>query len=149
MKKTLEQIKNIRRAVCTMANELKKAGYSLSQAFKTAWQRVKKSMTFRLSGTTFDNRQNILAWLAQFQQADVNLTLQRESDNKYDPNAIKVIAHILPVKKRAVIGYVPKAYAKELAKVIDKGITVTATLSQIIGGYSYKEMLGALVDITI
>ncbi len=29
------------------------------------------------------------------------------------------------------------------------GIQVKATLKQIIGGYSYKEMLGALVNIAI
>lgn len=40
-----------------MANELKKAGYSLSQAFKTAWKRVKLSMTIRAAGTIFGNRQ--------------------------------------------------------------------------------------------
>ena len=33
----MKQITRIRKAVCTMANELKKAGYSLSQAFKKAW----------------------------------------------------------------------------------------------------------------
>jgi hypothetical protein len=30
----MKQITNIRKAVCIMANELKKAGYSLSEAFK-------------------------------------------------------------------------------------------------------------------
>ena len=33
----MKQITNMRKAVCTMANELKKAGYSLSDAFKKAW----------------------------------------------------------------------------------------------------------------
>ena len=37
----MKEITKIRKAVCTMANELKKAGYSLSQAFRKAWSRVK------------------------------------------------------------------------------------------------------------
>lgn len=48
----MKQITNIRKAVCVMANQLKKAGYSLSEAFKKAWRRVKFSMTIMsLSGT--------------------------------------------------------------------------------------------------
>ncbi len=34
----MKQITSIRKAVCTMANELKKEGYSLSQAFRKAWK---------------------------------------------------------------------------------------------------------------
>ena len=30
----MKPITNIRKAVCTMANELRKAGYNLAQAFK-------------------------------------------------------------------------------------------------------------------
>ena len=48
----MKQITRIRKAVCVMANELKKAGYSLSDAFKKAWKRVKLSMTIRAAGTT-------------------------------------------------------------------------------------------------
>lgn len=33
----MKQITNIRKAVCAMANQLKKAGYSLSEAFRKAW----------------------------------------------------------------------------------------------------------------
>ena len=41
----MKQITKTRKTVCAMANELRKAGYSLSQAFKKAWNRVKLSMT--------------------------------------------------------------------------------------------------------
>ena len=53
----MKRITKIRKAVCTMANELKKAGYSLSQAFKRAWKWAKLSMAIRAVGTTFGNRQ--------------------------------------------------------------------------------------------
>ena len=57
----MKQITNIRKAVCIMANQLKKAGYSLSEAFRKAWRRVKLSMTIRAAGTSFENRQERLS----------------------------------------------------------------------------------------
>ncbi len=145
----MKEITKIRKAVCTMANELKKAGYSLSQAFKKAWNRVKLSMTIRVTGTTFENRQERLEFLRQFKAEDLSITLEREPNNQYDKNAIKVVVHIRPISRKTIIGYVPKGLAKELAKVLDTGVQVRATLMQIIGGYSYKETLGALINITI
>lgn len=145
----MKQITRIRKAVCTMANELRKTGYSLSQAFRKAWKRVKMSMTVRAAGTTFENRQQCLEFLKQFQSKDLSVTLEREADNRYDSSAIKIVAHIRPLSKKTVIGYVPKGLSKELAKVIDTGIQIKATLIQIIGGYSYKETLGALINIVV
>lgn len=101
-----------------MANELKKAGYSLSEAFRKAWQRVKLSMTIQAAGTTFENRQERLRFLQRFRQEDLTMTLEREAENQHDSNAIKIIVHILPIKRRTVIGYVPAALAKELSKVL-------------------------------
>ena len=145
----MKQITRIRKTVCTMANELRKTGYSLSQAFRKAWKRVKLSMTVRAAGTTFENRQQCLKFLKQFQPKDLSVTLEREADNRYNSSAIKIVAHIRPLLKKTVIGYVPKGLSKELAKVIDTGIQIKATLIQIIGGYSYKETVGALINIVI
>ena len=136
----MKQITNIRKAVCIMANQLKKAGYSLSEAFKKSWRRVKLSMTIRAAGTSFENRQERLSFLKQFSPEDLSVTLEREPDNRYDPNAIHIVVHIRSIRRR---------FARELAKVIDMGIKVKASFMQIIGGYSYKESLGALVNITI
>ena len=52
----MKNIKTIRRAVAAMANQLHKLGYSLSQAFKTSWKRVKNSMKCRASGVTYEKR---------------------------------------------------------------------------------------------
>lgn len=145
----MKDITEIRKAVCIMANELKKTGYSLSKAFKKAWNRVKLSMTVRVTGTTFENRQERLVFLQQFRIEDLSVTLEREHENKYDSNAIKVMVHIKSIKRCTVIGYVPKGLARELAKVIDAGVQVKTHLMQIIGGYSYKETIGALINITI
>ena len=145
----MKQITNIRKTVCAMANELKKAGYSLSEAFKKAWRRVKLTMTIRAAGTTFENRQERLNFLKNFKPEDLTVTLDREADNQHDKNAIRITVHIIQIKRKTVIGYVPAGLARELAKAIDAGAQVKAKLLQIIGGYSYKESLGALINIAV
>lgn len=145
----MKQITKIRKAVCIMANELKKSGYSLSQAFKKAWKRVKLSITVKAVGTTFENRQERIQFIQKFKPEDLSVTLEREPNNIYDSNAIKIVIHILSIAKKTVIGYVPKGLAGELAKVIDSGIQIKARLESIIGGYSYKETLSTLINITI
>lgn len=132
-----------------MANELKRSGYSLSQAFKKAWKRAKLSIIIRAAGTTFENRQERIQFIQQFKPKDLSVTLEREPNNAYDTNAIKIVVHILSIAKKTVVGYIPKGLAGDLAKVIDAGIQIKASLIQIIGGYSYKETLGALINITI
>lgn len=64
--KRMKQITNIRKTVCTMANKLKKQGYSLSQAFRKAWKRVKVSIKIRAVGTTSENIQERLKFMKQF-----------------------------------------------------------------------------------
>ena len=145
----MRQITNVRKAVCTMANQLKKAGYTLSEAFRKAWQRVKLTMKVRAAGVTAENRQERLGFLRKFKPEDLGVTLEREPDNRYDSNAIQIVVHIRPIHKRTVVGYLPRALAEGLAKVIDMGIQVKASLMGIIGGYSYKETLGVLIDIAI
>lgn len=145
----MKPITKMRKAVCIMANELKKSGYSLSKAFKIAWKWVKTSITIRAAGTSFENRQERLRYLKQFHSDDLSVTLEREPENQYNSNAIQIIVHIKSICRKTVIGYVPKLMAKELSKVIDAGIQVKGMLMQIIGGYSYKETLGALVNIAI
>ena len=145
----MKQITKVRKAVCAMANELKKAGYTLSEAFKKAWSRVKLTMTIRAAGTTFENRQERLDFLRQFKPEELTVTLEREPENRFDRNAIRIVVHILPISRRTVVGYVPKGLARELSRVLDMGVQVKASLMKIIGGYSYKESLGALVNIAV
>ena len=120
----MKQITKTRKAVCAMANQLRKAGSSLSQAFKKAWSRVKLSMTIRAAGTTFENRQERLGFLKQFRLEDLSVTLEKEPENKFDSNAIRIVVHIHPISKKTVIGYVPNVLAKELSKVMDAGGTI-------------------------
>ena len=145
----MKQITRVRKAVCAMANELKKAGYTLSEAFKKAWSRVKLTMTIRAAGTTFENRQERLNFIRQFKPEDLLVTLEREPENRFDRNAIRIVVHILPISRKTVVGYVPKGLARELSRVLDMGVQVKASLMKIIGGYSYKESLGVLVNIAV
>lgn len=81
----MKKITNIRKSVCIMANELKKAGYTLSQAFKKAWRRVKLQMVVKVAGTTFENRQERLQFLKLFQIE----TLKVESMSEITRKAVK------------------------------------------------------------
>ena len=134
----MKQITNIRKAVCTMANELKKEGYTLSQAFRKAWRRIKLSMKIRALG-----------FMKQFPVDTMQAELVREPENPFDKNAIKIVVHLRSINRKTVIGYVPGGLAAGLAAVIDAGVNVKAELLQILGGYSYKESYGCLLDITI
>lgn len=143
-----KHIVNIRRAVCIMANELHKAGYSLSRAFKKAW-RTAKGTAIKAAGVTYEDRQEVLKYLSQFRPENLTVTLERDTDNTYDRNAIRIVVHIPYLKKKAKIGYVPKAYSSEIARLMDQGVNIRARLLGIIGGYSYKETYGALLDLAI
>lgn len=140
MKRT---ITNIRRAVAVMANELRKTGLTLSEAFKKAWRRIKAKMTFRAVGVTYENRQEIIEWFAQFK--DVKASLERDYNNKFDTNAIKIIFHA--AGKRGCVGYVNKTLAESLASVLDKGVNVKTSARIIGGGCSLS--YGALVTIEV
>lgn len=145
----MKQITSIRKAVCTMGNELRKEGYSLSQAFRKAWKRVKESMTIRAAGTTFGNIQERLGFMKQFPVETMQAELVRDPENRFDRNAIQIVVHLRNINRKTVIGYVPRGLATGLAAVMDAGIQVKAELLQILGGYSYKESYGCLLDIKI
>ena len=106
-------------------------------------------MTIRTTGTTFENRQEVLSYISQYDKGDLSVLLLRDKNNAYDKNAVGVVVYIRPVKKYAVIGYVPKGLSQDLAKVIDAGIEVKCDAFEVIGGYSYKEHYGVLLTLTV
>lgn len=114
----MKDIKIIRKAVVTMANQLHKLGYSLSQAFKTAWKRVKNSMTCRVSGVTYGKRQELLQFIASRKPEDLMVYLQRDRANIYDRFAVAVVIGIKDIGY-AHIGYLPRKVACGLAIVLD------------------------------
>ncbi len=80
----MKNISTTRKAVATMANQLHKLSYSLSQAFKTAWKWIKASMTCRVSGVTYDKRQELLQFIASRKPEDLTVYLRRDKANTYD-----------------------------------------------------------------
>lgn len=145
----MKQITKIRKAVCIMANRFRKNGYTLSEAFKAAWKSIRRSITLRAAGVTFENRQERLEFLKQFRADELTVTLEREAGNMHDGNAIQIVVHILPIVRKTVIGYIPRRFSRELGSLLDMGIHIKASLVQVIGGYSYKELLGALVKVAM
>ena len=73
----------------------------------------------------------------------------RDPDNRFDKNAIQIVIHLRSINRKTVVGYVPRRLAAGLAAVIDAGVHIETELLQILGGYSYKENYGCLVDIKI
>lgn len=142
----MKQITKTRKAVATMANQLRKLGYTLSKAFKTAWRRIKEGMTIKVQGVTFDNRQNLLQFIAGRKKEELTTYLRRDRANTFDKYAVAVIIGIQGIGY-AHIGYLPKGISQSIAAVIDNGMELKAD-AKIIGGYSYKESLGALINIT-
>ena len=92
-------------------------------------QVVSQSISTKVVGVTFGNRQ------ATIQQLSVGtaVTLRREPDNAYDPNAIRVER-----SDGAQIGYIPRALAATLTHVWQtQGIsTISATVTAITGGHA-------------
>lgn len=143
----MKDIRTIRRTVATMANQLHKLGYSLSQAFKTAWKRIKEGMTVKAAGVTFGNRQELLQFIAGRKPEELTTYLKRDRANTFDKYAVAVVVGIKEIGY-AHIGYLPQGIAQGVAAVVDAGVELQADI-KVIGGYSYKENFGALVDITI
>lgn len=143
----MKQITRIRKAVATMANELHKLGYTLSNAFKTAWKRVKEGITVKAAGVTFGNRQKFLQFIAGKKPEELTTYLKRDRANTFDKYAVAVVVGIKGIGY-AHIGHLPKGIAQSVAVVLDNGIELQADV-KIIGGYDYKENYGALVSIEI
>ena len=62
--------------------------------------------TTRVAGVTFDDRQQILS---DIRGTGVDIFIQPDTDNKYDPNAIEVLT-----EDSKSLGYVPRKLASEL-----------------------------------
>lgn len=87
----MKDMNKIRRTVATMTNQLHKLGYSLSQVFKTAWKRVKMSITCKVFGVTYGKRQELLQFITGRKPEDLTVCLQRDKTNIYDRFAVAVV----------------------------------------------------------
>ncbi len=123
--------------IMTIANALVKQGISRSSAMVRAWATVKlRNIQTKAAGVTFDNRQMLLYRLSRYSSEDITLTLNRETENQYDKNAVQIIASVKG-KGSAVMGYINKALAQTIAPLLDKGKAIKALFTGITGGNEY------------
>lgn len=88
----------------------------------------------KLVGATFENRQKIFKFLVDKKLTkDINIVLEREPDNKYDKNAIKIIANVKGGTKTQHMGYIDRNLAKTLTSIMNKGINIEVTENEVTG----------------
>lgn len=143
----MKQITKTRKAVATMANQLRNLGYTLSNAFRTAWRRIKEGITVKAAGVTFGNRQSLLQFIAGRKPEELTTYLRRDRANTFDKYAVAVVVGIKGIGY-AHIGYLPKGIAQSVAVILDSGMELQAD-TKVIGGYDWKENYGALVSISV
>ena len=103
---------------------------SLETNFKTNSnkEQVYNNIEVSVAGVTYYNRQEIIKKLNK----NSIIELRREYNNQFDKNAIAVYAN------SNQIGYIPKEIAVNLAKRIDGGEKLIASILAIVGGGSYN-----------
>lgn len=86
-----------------------------------------QNITLKVVGVTFTNedtgtpRQQVISQCTK----DTAVFLEREPNNKYDKNAIKVMTIM------GQVGYIGKDYASILAEMMDAGRKFTATIAEV------------------
>jgi hypothetical protein len=128
-------ITEIRRAVATLANQINKKIKNLSRAFKKAWATIKgETIQSKIAGVSFNDAQQVLERLTTVEAGKVTVGLVREADNEFDANAIAVTINVNKNKLPHKIGYLPRELAAYMAKLIDKGLKLTAAFKGVTGG---------------
>lgn len=94
---------------------------------------VKRVVYTKVAGVTFEYRQETIGQLSGREP----VRLEPEPDNKYDPNAIKVMVAV-DVGDVQCIGYVPKDLAKTIAPHLD-GEALMCKIEDITGGFGMGE----------
>lgn len=90
-----------------------------------------QNVDLKVVGVTFTNedtkekRADIIRELMNKDKSEITVKLEREADNKYDTNAIKVMAD------EKQIGYIGKEYASILAPLMDEYEEFSATVKDI------------------
>ena len=120
--------------VMTIANHLVKEGMSRSAAMVQAWITVKlRRIRTKTAGVMWGNRQMLLSRLARYSPDEIAIELHREPENRYDSNAIKVVAAVKG-KGKAAIGYINRKLAAALAPLLDKGKEICCSFGAVTGG---------------
>jgi hypothetical protein len=86
----------------------------------------------------------LLERLTAYTADEIDITLQRESDNQYDKNAVAVIAGVRG-KGSAVIGYLPR----QVAVLIDRGQAVIGKFVEVRGKYQAWHSYGCEIQLSV
>jgi hypothetical protein len=114
--------------------------YTFATCLKLAWRIVRgyAHLSFsKVRGVSFKNsdgksRQSVIAALRKYSPEQISLYFEREPDNPYDPNAIKVMAKVAG-KGSAQIGYVAKELAEYISVELDLNRKAVVILEDITG----------------
>ena len=100
-------------------------------------------LKIRLAGVTFGSRQH---YIKEYARQAQKYFLLREPDNKFDPNAIRVLVS----KYKADIGYIPAKKAEILAPLMDAGIDLKVGFClKLIDENNLNKPVGIIVKIWI
>jgi len=103
-----EKKKLDKKAVFRIANKIARS-VSRKDAFALAWKIVKNGgYEIKVAGVSFENRQEALRRLTQYDPKNIRAFLAPEFDNQYDANAISVQVMVDGGKNVYRLGYVPK-----------------------------------------
>jgi hypothetical protein len=99
-----------------------------AEKIKSEEHHLQKPIILRLSGVTFDSRQQTLSQVND----DTPVRLQRDRRNEYDYYAVKVEAFVEELWKE--VGFLPKPAAKKYAPLMDSGDEFNIKVHALKGG---------------
>jgi hypothetical protein len=139
VKKKARKDRSVLSKVCGIANKLA-VSMDRRAAFKKAWRIVKSgAVRFPVAGVTFENRQEMLKWLARHDSSKIHSVLIPEQ-TKFDKDAVAVMASVQNACRFLKIGYIPRSEASVAKAFLGKVPQV-----EIIGG----DILGARLSIAV
>lgn len=111
-----------------------------------------QEFTFNVAGTSFEGRQGLIHYMMNRERngASISYSIVREKDNKYDPLACKVLAHVVQKgypSKWIPVGYVPKTHNAQIASALDKGHKLRQIRGGFHGGTKTKKNVGCHISL--
>lgn len=141
--KEFKRRKIAKAVLCKAWRTFKSCMLSWRTCLRICWRTVRFMLPIRHSkarGTTFGNRQDVLRRLNRYSPSDIGLYFEREPNNEFDTNAIKIVA-VVRNHGSAIVGYVSKDLASGLAPMLDEGHEAAIFLNGItgsdVGGFKF------------
>jgi hypothetical protein len=88
---------------------------------------------FFIAGVQFRPRDEINRAVKQLEVGEL-VSLEREPDNKFDPNAVKILTSIInqdEMEEDIFLGYVPKKFSSEVSALLDYDVVVNCTVTAV------------------